>query len=320
MTLNELAVKSVCFAEAERNGDGQGRLKKAFSAGAFRSSDTATTAADSTSDWDGFSQCTSEDFDESQQALLAAVEQSAHALTLSDPRDPDGALLMVSRGFEEMTGWPKEALVGTSGRALDAGCYNDLEDLMRLRLAQQDGTPTSAVLTRRRASEELFKNMVHLRGFTAGSDPFTGEKVWLLLGIHFDVTEEEGGGGLGAASDQEEAVRRAVSELEHVLAGEAEGPATVEQAGPLRSPPAPAPDSTSACGEGAKVWRLLGPCVPAAEADPASAVGAADEQSPRSSAGHPVPRWAGVEFLSGRATRGPWALQRAWPLTRFTLA
>lgn len=160
------------------------------------------------------------------QALSSAVATSEHAVTLGHPQG-DHSLRVLSRGFEELVGWPRRSCSfrGTVCRALGVDGGDDPVSVMRLRSAFEDGGPASAVLTGRRATGELFRVFVHLYGLAVGSDPATGEDIWFVLGIHLDVTDREVSAGF---QDELRTVSRIADQLEMEIVSQLEAVSTGE--------------------------------------------------------------------------------------------
>jgi hypothetical protein len=110
-------------------------------------------------------------------------------VTVRDPQSEDIPLIAVSDKYEAMTGYPRCELLGNSGRFLTEWCTNDVEDLMKLKLACQTGSSFTGMLTNQRKSGEHFLDLLHLRGLTVARNQRTGEHVWFLIGIHVDMTQ-----------------------------------------------------------------------------------------------------------------------------------
>jgi len=133
-----------------------------------------------------------------QELLRDAVASSGFAVTLLEPtaRDANDEVRIrgVSRGFEDKFEWREAALLGRSGRimAASAGDICLVEDA-KLRLAYECGAPYSCMRTLQKASGELCQVWQHTRGMSIGTDARTGEELWYLLAVHFDLTEDDFG-------------------------------------------------------------------------------------------------------------------------------
>jgi len=124
-----------------------------------------------------------------REAIQAIVTNSEFCVTLADPMCRDTSIMAVSDDFEKMTGYSRAEAVGKNGRFLNTGCDMDPMDQMRLRHAVSAGSEFTSVLVNRRKSGELFLNLLDLSGVTMAQNPCTGEELWFLVGIHFDVTD-----------------------------------------------------------------------------------------------------------------------------------
>jgi hypothetical protein len=110
-------------------------------------------------------------------------------VTIADPNGDDTCLIAVSEGFERMTGYSSEEIVGRNCRFLNEGCDLSPWQRMGLRVASQTGALFSAVITNRKKSGELFKNLLNMRGLVIAQNAVTGEDIWLLVGIQADVSD-----------------------------------------------------------------------------------------------------------------------------------
>eukprot|EP00443_Scrippsiella_acuminata_P010583 CAMPEP_0115268908 /NCGR_PEP_ID=MMETSP0270-20121206/52759_1 /TAXON_ID=71861 /ORGANISM="Scrippsiella trochoidea, Strain CCMP3099" /LENGTH=277 /DNA_ID=CAMNT_0002685117 /DNA_START=1 /DNA_END=834 /DNA_ORIENTATION=+ len=162
-----------------------------------------------------------------QAAVEAAVASCMFPVTLMSPTCGQG-MLMVSPGFEELTGAPKEVLLASGLRCLDADpLMQDPAEMMRLRTAENTGEEATAMLVMRKLTGEYLNVLAHQRGLVVGKHPDTGEDLWLLIGLYIDVgdTEMDTLGVLEAnvasLSCLEEQIHKIVSEhLDVVLADE----------------------------------------------------------------------------------------------------
>jgi PAS domain S-box-containing protein len=127
-----------------------------------------------------------------REAIEAIVTNSEFCVTLADPMCRDTSIMAVSEDFEKMTGYSRAEVLGKNCRFLNTGCDMDPMEQMRLRHAVSTGSEFTSVLVNRRKSGELFLNLLDLSGLTMAQDPCTGEELWFLVGIHFDVTDVGG--------------------------------------------------------------------------------------------------------------------------------
>jgi len=162
-----------------------------------------------------------------QAAVEAVVASCRFPVTLAEPTG-DGRVLMVSQGFEELTGAPREALLASHLRCLSRDLlWQDPSGMMRLRLAAKTGIEATAVLMSRKLTGEYLKVLVHSRGLIVGKDPITGEDSWFLVGMYIDLagTEMDAHEAVEASAASiaclEEQIRNAVATLmEDVLMDE----------------------------------------------------------------------------------------------------
>jgi hypothetical protein len=122
-----------------------------------------------------------------KEAIRGACAECSFCVTVADPRSPDNPLIAVSEGFEVMTGFRREEILGVNCRFLNSGCSLDPATLQDLRQACKTGQPFTGVLTNRRKNGQLFLNLLDLRGLTVGRT-HTGEDIWFLVGIQADVS------------------------------------------------------------------------------------------------------------------------------------
>ncbi|CAK0834398.1 unnamed protein product [Prorocentrum cordatum] len=127
-----------------------------------------------------------------KEAVRGACATCSFCVTVADPRSPDNPLIAVSEGFEVMTGFRREEILGVNCRFLNSGCSMDPVTLQDLRQSCETGQPFTGVLTNRRKNGELFLNLLDLRGLAVGRT-HTGEDIWFLVGIQADVTCTEEG-------------------------------------------------------------------------------------------------------------------------------
>jgi hypothetical protein len=117
-----------------------------------------------------------------------AVVDLDFCVSIVDPRSNDERLIAVSDGFEKMTGYPSEEVVGKNCRFLNDGCEMQPWQRRGLRVASKTGAHFSAVIVNRKKSGEFFKNFINVRGLVIAQHIQTGEDLWLLVGIHADVS------------------------------------------------------------------------------------------------------------------------------------
>lgn len=122
-----------------------------------------------------------------KEAVRGACAEFSFCVTVADPRSPDNPLIAVSEGFEAMTGFRREEILGVNCRFLNSGCSLDPVTLQDMRHACKTGQPFTGVLINRKKNGQLFLNLLDLRGLTVGRT-HTGEDIWFLVGIQADVS------------------------------------------------------------------------------------------------------------------------------------
>ncbi|CAK0839728.1 unnamed protein product [Prorocentrum cordatum] len=166
--------------------DGWGDFLTQISAESLASASTGVTSRQCTAEADVLAQQVLEE-EALREAVSAACVECSFCVTVADPRLPDFPLIAVSRGFEAMTGFRSEEILGVNCRFLSCDCGLDLATVAGLRRACSTGQPFTGVITNRKKSGELFLNLLDLRGLTVGRT-HTGEDLWYLVGIQADVS------------------------------------------------------------------------------------------------------------------------------------
>jgi PAS domain S-box-containing protein len=126
----------------------------------------------------------------SSEAACEAVKQCQFAVTIADPSAPDVPLIAASPGFEQVTGYSCQEVVGANCRFLSHGCENDWQVRCDLRRATQTGRPCRVILRNRRKNGQEFTNVLDLRGLKVAKDLETGEDIWYLVGIQTDISAQ----------------------------------------------------------------------------------------------------------------------------------
>jgi PAS domain S-box-containing protein len=121
-------------------------------------------------------------------AVRDAVADLDFCVTIADPLSEDTHLIAVSEGFERITGYSSEEILGRNCRFLNDGCDLEPWQRMGLRVASKTGALFSAVIINRKKSGELFKNLLNVRGLVIAKKAVTGEDIWVLIGIQADVS------------------------------------------------------------------------------------------------------------------------------------
>jgi PAS domain S-box-containing protein len=96
-------------------------------------------------------------------AVRDAVVDLDFCVSIVDPRSETEELIAVSGGFEKMTGYSSEEVVGKNCRFLNDGCELQPWQRRGLRVASKTGALFSAVIINRKKSGEFFKNFINVR-------------------------------------------------------------------------------------------------------------------------------------------------------------
>ncbi len=118
----------------------------------------------------------------SRELLSLAIEQSHDGITISDAQQPDWPLLYVNAGFERLTGYSADELLGNSLKILQ-GSDTEQPEIPTLRDALQSGKNCLVTLRNYRRDGSMFWNELSL-------SPVHDDKGVLThyIGIQNDVT------------------------------------------------------------------------------------------------------------------------------------
>ncbi len=106
-------------------------------------------------------------------------------LTVTDPTRPDNPLIYVNEGFEQLTGYRREEVLGRNCRFLQ-GADRDQPGAQKLREAVQKGEHVRVELRNYKKSGEMFWNELYL------SPVYDGEgRLALYVGVQNDITERK---------------------------------------------------------------------------------------------------------------------------------
>ena len=133
-----------------------------------------------------------------------ALDAAAEGITISDPSLPDNPIIYANRGFERMTGYLAEEVIGRNCRFLQGGDTAP-EVVAKIRRAVTAGEDCTVELRNYRKDGDLFWNRLSIRPLrdTAG-------EVSHFIGIQTDVTRRR---------TAEEELRRAKQESELAYVG-----------------------------------------------------------------------------------------------------
>mmetsp|Transcript_9929 Transcript_9929/g.21064 ORF Transcript_9929/g.21064 Transcript_9929/m.21064 type:complete len:543 (+) Transcript_9929:129-1757(+) len=95
--------------------------------------------------------------------IKLSIQEMKCSVTLADPDLYDCPLIGCSRGFETLTGYSRDEVIGRNCRFLNAGVPDfPAETLSALRTSIADGSEFIATLVNRRKDGTLFHNLLHM--------------------------------------------------------------------------------------------------------------------------------------------------------------
>lgn len=123
-------------------------------------------------------------------AIIASIERTPIATVVTDNRLPDNPIIAANQAFIELTGYPRDEIIGRNCRFL-AGRGTEPEARAALRRAVDRGAPAVVELTNYRRDGTAFRNAVMIA-------PVHGKNgsVVLFLGSQMDVTANDASAGL----------------------------------------------------------------------------------------------------------------------------
>lgn len=113
---------------------------------------------------------------------VSKIDPSSQSLSLADCRRPDCPLVYVNKGFEQMTGYTKEEVIGTNCRFLQ-GPDTDRHTVERIREAIAEGSSLIVDLLNHRKDGSRFWNRLSLRPVRTSSGVLTH-----FIGIQSEIT------------------------------------------------------------------------------------------------------------------------------------
>jgi len=115
---------------------------------------------------------------------VGSLQDAKVSVTLAQPEEPDCPLVGVSKGFQFLTGYARDEVLGRNCRFLNRGCAIPQEDRLRLRACARTGRGFSGLLQNRRKNGEVFLNFVCINTLRVGSN-------FYLLGFQVDMTHQQ---------------------------------------------------------------------------------------------------------------------------------
>ncbi len=122
---------------------------------------------------------------ESLRLLEAAVSASVDGITICDPNQPDDPLIYVSPGFEGMTGYSRQEVLGKNCRFLQRGDH-DQPGLDKIRHAMKTGEKCRVILRNYHKDGTLFWNELTIYPLHDSSGHLTH-----FVGVQHDITSHK---------------------------------------------------------------------------------------------------------------------------------
>ncbi|NTW50064.1 MAG: PAS domain-containing protein [Chlorobiales bacterium] len=115
--------------------------------------------------------------------LIEAMEKTAEGVAISDAQQPDNPLVFVNEGFEKITGYSREEIIGKNCRFLQ-GPNTDPEVTAVIRAALREGKHCVVELINHRKDGSKFWNRLSMNPLKDASG-----KITHFVGIQSDITE-----------------------------------------------------------------------------------------------------------------------------------
>ena len=116
--------------------------------------------------------------------LTQILDCCVNGVTLSDPDLEDNPIIYANKVFEDITGYPREEIVGKNCRFLQSD-DRDQEGIEKIRKALEKRTSVEVTLRNYRKNGELFYNRLAIK-------PLFDKQgnVIYFLGLQYDITEQ----------------------------------------------------------------------------------------------------------------------------------
>ncbi|WP_181690902.1 PAS domain-containing protein [Natronomonas sp. LN261] len=115
----------------------------------------------------------------------AAMDEAPFGISISDPSQPDNPLIYVNDGFCELTGYPRDEILGQNCRFLQGESTRE-KPVAQMRAAIEAEEPVTVKLRNYRSDGTMFWNRVTIVPIRSGSGTVTN-----YLGYQKDVTTEK---------------------------------------------------------------------------------------------------------------------------------
>ncbi|CAJ1449340.1 unnamed protein product, partial [Effrenium voratum] len=139
---------------------------------------------------------------------VGGCQDAAISVTLAQPQEPDCPLIGVSKGFQSLSGYRRDEVLGRNCRFLNRGCAIRQEDRLKMRAAARAGKSFSGLLQNRKKSGETFANLLCINSLRVGC-------TFYLLGIQVDMTRQEG--EQGRVADVHDFVQRQMDAIVNTI-------------------------------------------------------------------------------------------------------
>lgn len=121
-------------------------------------------------------------FQDQLNLFTQAMDGASCGISIADASKKDMPLIYVNEGFERMTGYSRDEVLGKNCRFLQGDAENE-DARKHIKSAFERKAPVTVVLKNHRKDGTLFYNELHIRPLSA-----TGKGVTHFVGIQTDVS------------------------------------------------------------------------------------------------------------------------------------